>query len=80
LNAAGFKVNPTVTTEKLTQDLVAGNPKSVIRQKMGAKRRVGLFHLQRATATLTPNIHRMRISGLFKKIEDHHYCIRIKTI
>jgi hypothetical protein len=33
----GLKANPTVTPEKLTQDLVAGNPKSVIRQQMGGK-------------------------------------------
>jgi hypothetical protein len=54
--------------KKLTQDLVAGNPKSVIRQKMGVKRRIVLMHLKRATAPLTPNIPGMHISGHIKKI------------
>jgi hypothetical protein len=33
---------------KLTQDLVAGNPKSVIRQEMAGKSRLVLIHLLRA--------------------------------
>ena len=54
LNNVGFKANPIVTQKKLTQDLVAGNPKSVIRQNLGVKARLGLMHLKRAAATLTP--------------------------
>jgi hypothetical protein len=33
----GLTANPSVTPQKHTQDLVAGNPKSVIRQQMGGK-------------------------------------------
>ena len=74
------KLTQPLPQKKLTQDLVAGNPKSVIRQKMGLKARLVLMHLKRAAAKLTPNIPGMHISGLIKKIQDHNYCIRIKTI
>ena len=74
------KLSHPLPQKKLTQDLVAGNPKSVIRQKMGLKACVVLMHLKRAAAALTPTIPGMHISGLIKKIQDHNYCIRIKTI
>jgi len=49
-------IYPIVTPEKLTQDLVAGHPKSVMRQNMAVKPRLGLMHLKRAPATLPPNL------------------------
>lgn len=61
------KMTQPLPQKKLTQDLVPGNPKSVIRQKTGVKWRLVLMHLKRATATLTPNIPGMHISGLMKK-------------
>jgi hypothetical protein len=50
------KLAQPLPQKKLTQDLVAGNPKAVIRQKIGVERRLVLRHLQRAAAALTPNI------------------------
>jgi hypothetical protein len=52
----GFKGNPPLLQKKLTQDLVAGHPKSVIRQQMGVKPRNVPMHLKGATAALTRNI------------------------
>ena len=57
------KLSHPLPQKKLTQDLVAGNPKSVIRQEMGVKPLIVLMHIKRATATLTPNIPGMHISG-----------------
>jgi len=50
------KLTHPLPQKKLTQDLVAGNPKSVIRQKIVVRRGLVLRHLKRAAATLTPNI------------------------
>ena len=57
------KLTQPLLQKKLTQDLVAGNPQSVIRQKMGVKPRRSLMHLKRAKAPLTPNIPGVHISG-----------------
>jgi hypothetical protein len=58
----GFKANLTALQKKLTQDLVAGNSKSVMRQERGGMLHVVLIHLRGATAALTPNIPGMLIS------------------
>ena len=57
------KLTQPLLQKKLTPNLVAGNPQSVIRQEMRVKSRLVLIHLQRAAATLTPSIPGMHISG-----------------
>ena len=64
------KLTQPLPQKKLTQDPVAGNPKSVIRQNMGVARRLVLRHLQRAAAALTPNIPGMSWNLLALKYTD----------
>jgi cytochrome c oxidase subunit IV len=59
-----------VPPKKPTQDLVAGNPKSVIRQKIVVRWGLVLRHLKRAAATLTPNIPGMSWNLLALKYTD----------
>ena len=63
----GLKLIQPLPQKKLTQDLVAGNPKSVIRQKPGVKRRLVLMHLKKTAATPA----RIFLGGIFWPYEKN---------